>query len=1400
MGGMRHLAAVAEESDDDIRDDEEDSAPAEAKSGASSGDGSDGSDMSSVGMQRQKLKLLKMQRELLTLQMKRARLARECAEETDLATATAAASVSVPRGRPRALGPSGATWRTKLDNETAALEEAANVELNACRQARSRLESLLRGDTSPRGEDSSFSPPPRHHRTADDILADLRSPPEPAADVDCGASSHSSSSGAGYFLGPRPTGGDPLEDSDVDSNDDDSDLGLDDIDIAGDDRLSLEARMAIRRLRLRGVLPPELASSLDPDGDALEDDGEEVSGARGAVLRRYMDLASSDERRRALTTAYGLESPERHDRSDSDRDDAGLSDSEDSALGDMDVDLEALARARLRVRARLGLDMSSCGSSDSGGGSALEDEEDAKSAASSASSSSSDDCSDVEATAALLGAATARAARSPQAPLPQVATSSALCVNAETARNTQPLGRLQAGGSDRLCRLPQSPSMTSAAVSSAWAMAGLSTRMKGVELCEAGVDGEVIRAWLIGDISGGLCRAQLLEKVAHGRFHASESRREVSKTWDLYSEQGSLLGGCLGALVGGFAALGHGGGSTVEAAACCLLGGDGTSAPQDALATAAAALHAAGDGHGSAPLAGECLPVDAVNFEFRRHCLQKHPQREQGSLGSYVQAHCQMELLRQALQGRRRSEPTAASEEDDFVHIREELSRTDDESATAAEALSEEALEAQNESLSRFLLGLAWHKDVLENILEGLRENEAYAVLGVSPQCSDAELTKAYKVAAIRLHPDKGGDAELFRAMRAAYERILAARGGKGGDKNNASTTTQAQAAPSKAKEQPAPKAQAATTSGPDEEQAGEGAAEAPKTEKEEATPKEDAATPSEEAPDEAATKTSETAEVKEEEEKTLPSEDTEEKKEDAEQQQDASNKNEANEECSGNAEAKKEVQMDDHIEAETSSTSSEVAAETSAASEDGRSSRSQPQARPTPQQRNVGESCKEDTDDARPESAAVKAVIEAIPVEAVSRQAEHALNAAEMCLKVAGLAEEASNSRDGRQCLRQLLQCGTHMLDSSHCVNEAVRSVASCVVGTPADVMPLLDRVRGTASKDVTSPVVAATRELMRCTDVMSERGLKVANLSDRLLIRSKAAVEILRLATDSFSLSGYAATSLAESLRTVAECAREAAEAAVAAAFVVGDAQRRAQNLADMVSEKAGKDEEERKAREQARKEAEAGDGDDEAKDEAGKAEEEEETPATRRATNRRLLRKLNDEVLTLQREMRGLVESSPQLLQEVSVGQKEAIFSLVAELIQRRRREVSRAASLDASSRFRSDRDRDASATSAAGGQAAAWLAALEAAHGTLRSAGDWERVARPDFEARLLRVAALLDATLLRRQLREDLLETCLAIRPEGVTADAGRDLGSRIGDAILALCRYGDSTNAKDGGA
>lgn len=51
-----------------------------------------------------------------------------------------------------------------------------------------------------------------------------------------------------------------------------------------------------------------------------------------------------------------------------------------------------------------------------------------------------------------------------------------------------------------------------------------------------------------------------------------------------------------------------------------------------------------------------------------------------------------------------------------------------------------------------------------------------FELLGLAPGASDEEVKRAYRQRALETHPDRGGSAEAFRAVHAAFEHIHARR------------------------------------------------------------------------------------------------------------------------------------------------------------------------------------------------------------------------------------------------------------------------------------------------------------------------------------------------------------------------------------------------------------------------------------------------------------------------------------------------------------------------------------------------------------------------------------------------------------------------------------------------
>lgn len=184
--------------------------------------------------------------------------------------------------------------------------------------------------------------------------------------------------------------------------------------------------------------------------------------------------------------------------------------------------------------------------------------------------------------------------------------------------------------------------------------------------------------------------------------------------------------------------------------------------------------------------------VEEISLAYRRQCLRGHPSRG-GSARNYLKLQVAMELIRafdqeQCVEADASPEPEAAWSPttrrkrkvhgfvlDDLALVRElELSQT--EAAMEADTLPAERLEELNWALDEYILRQMCFKSEIVAEIARLHENSAYSILGVSPEASDAEIKKAYRLVAMQCHPDKGGDKAEFQELHEAYEKIMEQR------------------------------------------------------------------------------------------------------------------------------------------------------------------------------------------------------------------------------------------------------------------------------------------------------------------------------------------------------------------------------------------------------------------------------------------------------------------------------------------------------------------------------------------------------------------------------------------------------------------------------------------------
>jgi len=283
--------------------------------------------------------------------------------------------------------------------------------------------------------------------------------------------------------------------------------------------------------------------------------------------------------------------------------------------------------------------------------------------------------------------------------------------------------------------------------------------------------GPVVALWL----RGGATSAQVIHIVAD---HCTTKATKVG---------GHQSGGALGSLVGGW--------PVVPENASELL----SAAPAEAVEQAYAVLGTHGDAE-----------THAVNVAYRKACLEFHPHRG-GSADAYAKVQIAMEIIR----GHRDAAEPRALDRDtvyqllggcntcvggslsDGLLLREMI--LGDE-AMLQEVSQGEAQEwsRHNRAVDDYVLRLMRLKAEAQDEIAQLRERWSYSILGVGAHASAAEIRKAYRRAAMLLHPDKGGDAKDFQQLLEAYEKVMEQKGAAEPDDSQAAQPS-ASSAPQRA-------------------------------------------------------------------------------------------------------------------------------------------------------------------------------------------------------------------------------------------------------------------------------------------------------------------------------------------------------------------------------------------------------------------------------------------------------------------------------------------------------------------------------------------------------------------------------------------------------------------------
>uniref|UniRef100_A0A7S3WEX7 Uncharacterized protein n=2 Tax=Emiliania huxleyi TaxID=2903 RepID=A0A7S3WEX7_EMIHU len=268
----------------------------------------------------------------------------------------------------------------------------------------------------------------------------------------------------------------------------------------------------------------------------------------------------------------------------------------------------------------------------------------------------------------------------------------------------------------------------------------------------------------------------------------------------------------------------------------------------------------------------------------------------------------------------------------------------------------------------------------------------------------------------------------------------------------------------------------------------------------------------------------------------------------------------------------------------------------------------------------------------------------------------------------------------------------------------------------------------------------------MSRVEDVLRDMAAAVSDTAEHAMATALAATDVARKS---------------KALRALV-----AATEGAAAAGSEGESESEGASESDTDAEEDRKGEGEERAAE-----AEEAEAEEEAEKEAAVLESlAQASPAVlRRISNARSLRKLAGEIGEMQSKMRRLASSSPQLLQSVSVLEKEALFQQLAEVL--------RAAEAPVLRRWYREAGRGEEAEQAAEEleeHLAGWLCLARRRVAFLFHAADLRGLPVPSsLEARLLRQAALVDFELTAHLVRSLLLLRVPLFAPRAVSRPGGK---------------------------
>uniref|UniRef100_A0A7S0H8W5 J domain-containing protein n=1 Tax=Amorphochlora amoebiformis TaxID=1561963 RepID=A0A7S0H8W5_9EUKA len=905
-----------------------------------------------------------------------------------------------------------------------------------------------------------------------------------------------------------------------------------------------------------------------------------------------------------------------------------------------------------------------------------------------------------------------------------------------------------------------------------------------------------ISKWVEGDISGEMAVSEVLD---HLFVNVSKSATNLALATQMYSSKGDAVGGVLGTLAGGIPL------NTSKIALwlySSIFSRDPKEVTREAvewlcesLGVFESGVQGEGEGEGvrgqSLPMShllGRLMEVPAsmINLAFSRSCLQAHPHRQKGSLQDYLTRHIYLELVRKCwarlptsanstredinnlLFGRQ--DPDDSEDPVEDKEVLHELTANPKSIFKESKSLKPEELETLNGKIDDYIEFLIAYKDRADEELKKLQATSYYAVLGAHPDMTDAELTRCYRKAILKTHPDKpGGSKERFQAVRLAFKTLTTERQGKQSD----ITPPQTQPQPTSPTTHADPSFYQNSKQNPEDPNSSTNANPYP------AKPNSNIPNPnpSPNPPAEGETKVK-TSKGTAKDDKQL-----ERAEKDAEHETipNADKKlPEADEKLlkadEGLPEADEELpKAEEKFPQESPETSEEPRGKTKQNSKPSRTEEKES----FEKKKAMGTNEKE---------GVPRKVLE---TEHISLHAEMAAHGAQMCIKVAKAATAALEGSSEHAFLWEpVVKCAIHVVEMADHVVSSTQMVGTSAIAASDSPTEVVKLVTGSSikSKKLANEALKVLQLSMTTSDkgkIAASRAAECANTMEKL------SREVSQLKIDP---SGT--RTMTDLVNTVADCAKRAANSAIDAATLTGLLRDQTESLVLMFKraneaaeqearQKQQEEENEDEAKVQEQEKEESGgkqgkdgkgsaEGGDEGKGGDKKAEKlsegDEQAGVSHRLRNKTRLNQLNSEILEIQNKIKIIVTSRPQTIPEVSLIQKNRLFGLVAEFVARVMGSVSQAW-LDA----RMDQSK-----------APKWVETVIEILDFFQEGISPELAVPRSIQSRLIRQAALVDVDALVNIIGNQFQTHVMTFKPKVISEEEEKSLAAKFKATITHL--------------